>query len=167
MSPWHAVLCKSRREAQAEANLSDQGYEVYLPRMIGLRRRAGRWQNIIEPMFPRYLFLNAGAGGRGLAPVRSTPGVSDLVRLAGAPAQVPAGVVQALRDAADPANGCHRLGREPFAAGARVRLVAGPLAGLEGVFEMTCGAARVIVLLDLIGKTNRLTVNRDWLAAAA
>jgi len=171
MSPWHAVLCKPRREALAEANLNDQGYEVYLPRMIGLRRRAGRWQNIIEPMFPRYLFLNAGAGagagGRGLAPVRSTPGVSDLVRLAGAPAQVSAGVVQALRDVADPATGCHRLEREPFAAGARVRLAAGPLAGLEGVFEMACGAARVIVLLDLIGKTNRLPVNRDWVAAAA
>jgi transcriptional antiterminator RfaH len=167
MSPWHAVLCKPRREALAEANLANQGYQVYLPRMIGLRRRAGRWQNIIEPMFPRYLFLNAGAGGRGLAPVRSTPGVSALVRSGGEPARVPAGVVQALRDAADPATGCHRFGREAFAAGERVRLAAGPLAGLEGVFEMSCGEARVIVLLDLIGKTNRLTVNRDWVAAAA
>ena len=166
MSRWHAVLCKPRREALAEANLRNQGFEVYLPRMIGVRRRAGRWEHTIEPLFPRYLFLNEGEGGRGLAPVRSTPGVSDLVRSAGAPARVPPGVVEALRDAADPRTGCHRSGRELFAAGARVRFAAGPLAGLEGVFDTACGDARVIVLFDFLGKTNRLSVNRDWLVAA-
>jgi len=120
MSPWHAVLCKPRREALAEANLRRQGFEVYLPRMLGLRRRAGRWEETVEPLFPRYLFLNEGECGRGLAPVRSTPGVSDLVRSCGTPARVPPGVVEALRESADPATGCHRSGREPFAAGARV-----------------------------------------------
>lgn len=166
MSPWHAVLCKPRREALAEANLRNQGFEVYLPRMVGLRRRSGRWEQRIEPLFPRYLFLNNGDGGRGLAPVRSTLGVSGLVRSAGAPVRVPHGVVEALRDSADPATGCHRFDDAPFAAGARVRLAAGPLAGLEGVFEMACGEARVVVLLDLLGKSNRLTVNRDWVVAA-
>ena len=168
MSPWHAVLCKPRREAVAEANLRNQGFDVYLPRMIGLRRRAGRWEQRIEPLFPRYLFLNAGEGGPGLAPVRSTLGVSDLVRACGAPVRVPPGVVEALRDAADPHTGCHRFGFRdaPFAAGARARFAAGPLAGLEGVFEMASGDERVIVLLELLGKTNRVIVNRDWLGAA-
>jgi transcriptional antiterminator RfaH len=166
MSHWHAVLCKPRREAVAEANLRNQGFDVYLPRMVGLRRRAGRWEHRIEPLFPRYLFLNAGEGGRGLASVRSTLGVSGLVRSCGAPARVPPGVVEALRESADPATGCHRFEVAPFAAGARVRFAAGPLAGLEGVFEMASADARVVVLLDFLGKTNRLTVNRDWLVAA-
>jgi len=166
MSPWHAVLCKARREAQAEANLRNQGFEIHLPRLLALRRRAGRWEQTIEPLFPRYLFLNPGQAGRSLAPVRSTPGVSDLVRIAGAPARVPPGVVEGLRDSADPRTGCHRIAAAPFAAGARVRFAAGPLAGLEGVFEMASGDARVIVLLEFLGKTNRLAVNRDWLAAA-
>lgn len=167
MSHWHAVLCKPRREALAEANLKNQGFEVYLPRMIGLRRWAGRWEQRIEPLFPRYLFLNEGEGGRSLAPVRSTLGVSDLVRSAGAPVRVPPGIVEALRDSADPTTGCHGFKEAPFAAGARVRFAAGPLAGLEGVFEMASGDERVVVLLDLLGKANRLTVNRDWLVAAA
>ena len=166
MSPWHAVLCKPRREAVAEANLRNQGFDVYLPRMVGLRRRAGRWEQRIEPLFPRYLFLNEGERGLGLASVRSTLGVSGLVRSAGAPARVPSGFVEALRDSADPHTGCHRIEEAPFAAGARVRFAAGPLAGLEGVFEMASADARVVVLLDFLGKTNRLTVNRDWLVAA-
>ena len=166
MSPWHVVLCKPRREALAEANLRNQGFEVYLPRMIGVRRRAGRWEHTIEPLFPRYLFLNEGEGGRGLPPVRSTLGVSDLVRSAGAPVRVPPGVVEALRDSADPHTGCHRIEAAPFAAGARVRFAAGPLAGLEGVFEMASVDGGVVVLLELLGKTNRLTVKRDWLVVA-
>ena len=166
MSHWHAVLCKPRREAVAEANLRNQGFDVCLPRMMGLRRKAGRWEQIIEPLFPRYLFLNAEDGERSLAPVRSTPGVTDLVRFCGAPAPVPRGVVEALRDSADPETGCHRFKKALFATGERVRFAAGPFAGLEGVFDMESGEARVIVLLELLGKTNRLTVSRDWLVAA-
>ena len=164
MSRWHAVLCKPRREAAAETNLKNQGYEVHLPRIVEFRRKAGRWAQVVEPLFPRYLFLNAGDGKRSLAPVRSTPGVSDLVRFCGAPALVPLGVLEALRDAVDPETGCHR--RTPFAPGDRVRFAAGPFTGLEGVFQMESGEARVVVLLELIGKTNRLTVSRDWLVAA-
>ena len=44
MSRRHAVLCKPRREAVAEANLRNQGFDVYFPRRFGLRRRAGRWE---------------------------------------------------------------------------------------------------------------------------
>ena len=47
MSRWHAVLCKPRRETLAEANLRNQGFEVYLPRMLGLRRNAGCWRQMI------------------------------------------------------------------------------------------------------------------------
>ena len=167
MSRWHAVLCKPRRETLAEANLRNQGFEVYLPRMLGLRRKAGCWRQMIEPLFPRYLFLNADDATRSLAPVRSTQGVSGLVRFCGAPALVPPGVVEALRGAADPETGCHRFRVAPFAPGERVRFAAGPFKGLEGLFEMESGDARAVVLLDLIGKANRLTVSRDWLVAAA
>ncbi len=166
MSRWHAVLCKPRREALAEANLRNQGFEVYLPRMVRVRRKAGRWAQVIEPLFPRYMFLNAEDTKRSLAPVRSTLGVSGLVRFCGAPALVPPGVVESLRDAVDPETGCHPYGRAPFAAGERVRFSAGPFAGLEGVFDMESGEARAIVLLELLGKTNRLTVSRDWLLVA-
>ena len=166
MSRWHAVLCKARREALAEANLKNQGYEVHLPRILGFRRKAGRWTQVVEPLFPRYLFLHAGNGDRSLAPVRSTPAVTDLVRFCGVPAAVPPGGVEALRDAVDPETGCHRIQSAPFAAGERVRFAAGPFVGLEGVFDMNSGEARAVVLLSLLRKANRLTVNLAWLAAA-
>ena len=58
MSRRHAVLCKPRREAVAEANLRNQGFDVYLPRRFGLRRRAGQREQ--TP-------VGADAGGSGRA----------------------------------------------------------------------------------------------------
>ena len=166
MSHWHAVLCKPRREEVAATNLENQGYEVYLPRLVTLRRRAGRWMEVIEPLFPRYLFMTAGPGEKSLAPIRSTLGVRDFVRIHGFPAVVSESVITGLRSRADPASGLHRINTSPFRAGTRLRFTTGPLTGLEGIFEMECADARVIVLLNLLGKISRVTVNRDNLAPA-
>ena len=38
--------------------------------------------------------------------------------------------------------------------------------GLEGVFAAETADARVFVLLDFLGKTNKVKVLRDWLEPA-
>ena len=57
--------------------------------------------------------------------------------------------------------------RIPLSAGDRVKLVDGPFAGMEAVFAEKDGEKRVIVLLELLGKTNQVRVARDWVARAA
>jgi transcriptional antiterminator RfaH len=166
MSGWRVILCKPRRERQAEDNLQRLGYDVYLPCMANKRRRDGRWVETVEPLFPRYLFLDARDATRNFAPVRSTLGVAGVVRFGGVPALVPDDVIAALRSRADPASALHLVRTSPFRAGEQIRFAAGPLTGLEGVFEIESGDARAIVLMEFLGKTNRLTVNCDWLVAA-
>ena len=165
MSVWHAVMCKPRREALVEANLVNQGYRVCLPRLATQRRRDGKWVDSVEPLFPRYLFVAAGREQQGFAPVRSTLGVSGLVRFGGQPATVAEEVVEALRGRQDPATGaCAR--RRLFARGAAVEFRDGPFAGLDGVFDVEAGEDRVFVLLEFLGKTNKVKVSRDWLVPA-
>jgi transcriptional antiterminator RfaH len=165
MSAWHAVLCKPRREALAESNLVNQGYRVYLPRLATQRRRDGKWVDSVEPLFPRYLFLAAGNKHQGLAPVRSTLGVSALVRFGGQPASIPETVVESLRARQDPDTGaCAR--RSLFKPGAPVEFRAGPFTGLDGVFDIDAGEDRVYVLLEFLGKLNKVKVCRDWLVPA-
>lgn len=166
LSAWYAVLTKPRREELAAANLANQGYRVCLPRLSTQHRRNGKWIDAVEPLFPRYLFVAAANERQSLAPVRSTLGVCGLVRFGGQPATVPEAVVEALRQRQDPETGaCAR--RSPFRPGAGVEFRAGPFTGLRGVFDMETGEERVYVLLDLLGKTNRLQVSRDWLVPAA
>lgn len=164
---WYAVCCKPRQEAVAEENLLRQGYRVYLPRIRNTRRRAGRWADTVEPLFPRYLFIRIDPAMRSTAPVRSTRGVSGLVRHCGLPAVVPEQVIETIMQCADTGSGLHSDGHPLFCAGDPVRLVEGPLAGMEGVFTEKDGEKRVIVLLELLGKTNKMRVNRDWIVPAA
>ena len=51
-----------------------------------------------------------------------------------------------------------------FNQGDKVRLMAGPFAGIEAVFDMPRGEDRAQVLLELLGKVQRLTVNQDDLS---
>ena len=81
-------------------------------------------------------------------------------------AVIPEAVVESLRARQDPDTGaCAR--RSQFTPGAPVEFRAGPFAGLEGVYEMEASHERVYVLLELLGKLNKVPVARDWLVPVA
>lgn len=167
MERWYVVCCKPRQETVAEDNLRRQDFQVYLPRIRITRRRLGKWLDVVEPLFPRYIFIRIDPNQRSIAPIRSTRGVFGLIRFGGQPAVVPDEIVDALLRREDPDAGLHRDGRPLFSVGEAVKLVDGPLAGMEGIFNQEDGEQRVIVLLDLLGKTHKTSVNRDWVAPAA
>ena len=164
---WYAVSCKPRQETVAEENLQRQGFNVYLPRIQVRRRRRGQWLDVVEALFPRYIFILINPLQRSTAPVRSTRGAVGLVRFGGKPAEVPANVINELMRREDLASGLHLDNRALFCAGDSIKLTEGPLAGMEGVFNQEDGEKRVIVLLELLGKANRVTVSRDWRSKAA
>ena len=164
---WYAVTCKPRQEAVAEENLLRQGFHVYLPRIRIRQRRRGHWIDAVEVLFPRYIFIRIDPQRRSTATVRSTRGAVGLVRFGGQPAVVPDAVMDALKQREDAASGVHEDQRPLFNAGEAVKLVDGPLAGMEGVFTEQDGDKRVIILLELLGKANQVTVSRDWIARAA
>lgn len=159
-------MCKPRQEVLAEANLVRQGYRVYLPRLSTQNRRAGKWVDTIEPLFPRYLFVSPKDEQQSLAPVRSTLGVTDLVKFGSQPATISDIAITALRDQHDPSTGACAV-RSVFTRATPVKFQGGPFAGLEGVFEAETADARVFVLLDFLGKINKVKVSRDWLVPAA
>jgi transcriptional antiterminator RfaH len=152
MLRWYLVHTKPSAESVAQRNLERQGYEVYLPRLLQ-RVLAGRQvRERIVSLFPRYLFLRLCEGAQALAPVRSSIGVSGIVRFGGDYAVVPEKVVRDIRSRADPQTGLHRLAlRAPLTAGTAVRLMMSPFSGLEGVFDREDGTQRSIVLLKLLG----------------
>ncbi|MDD2914612.1 MAG: transcription/translation regulatory transformer protein RfaH [Gallionella sp.] len=164
---WFAVSCKPRQEAVAEENLLRQGYRVYLPRIQNTHHRRGQWVDVIEPLFPRYLFIRINPALRSTAPVRSTRGAVGLVRFGGQPAVIPDEVIEAIVQREAPDSGLHWDDRPLFCAGEPVRLEEGPLAGMEGIFVERDGEKRVIILLELLGKANKIRINRDWVVQAA
>lgn len=157
---WYAVATKAREEAVAKANLERQGYPVFLPTISLKKRRRGRWTPVTEPLFPGYLFVSLLLGADDPAPIRSTMGCIGLVRVGQTHMPVPSTLIAALRGTLDRATHAPL----PFNQGDKVRLIAGPFAGMEAVFDMPRSEDRAHVLLVLLGKVQRLTVNQDDLS---
>lgn len=164
---WLAVYCKPRQELVAQENLLRQGFQTYLPRMQMKRRLRGKWIDMIEVLFPRYIFIRVDPARKSIGPVRSTLGVVGLVHFGGQPATVADEVMETLLQHEDADSGLHKDNRPQFSAGQAIKLVEGPLAGVEGVFIQEDSEKRVIVLLELLGKANRVRVNRDLINRAA
>jgi transcriptional antiterminator RfaH len=158
---WLLAYTKPRQERVAEEHLQRQGYQVLCPQIRIQKLRNRRWTWVEEPLFPRYLFVGAGEGV-SWAPVRSTVGVTSLVRFGGQIASVPEALVETLRtSAAEPQH--HR---PIYLQGQKVRIVAGPFATLEGVFDMADGESRATVLLDLLGRQSPVRVGvQDFVSA--
>jgi transcriptional antiterminator RfaH len=86
--------------------LRRQAFDTYLPLIRLPKRRRGKWEEVIEPLFPRYLFLHIDASVVSVAPIRSTRGVVGLVRFGEMPVPVPEAVIDFLRRTKTPGAAC-------------------------------------------------------------
>lgn len=155
MKRWYAAQCKPLQDARAARNLIDQGYTVLHPLARIRRRRAGRVRQVVESLFPRYLFMQLDNCNENWAPIRSTPGICGLVRFGGCAVPVPDAVVRSIRERLDPATGCVDLATD-LRPEQKIRITEGPFAGQEGLFLARTGEERVIVLLNVMQQAQRL-----------
>ena len=166
MYRWYLVHTKPRKEIVAEQNLERQGWEVYLPLIQQPRRRYGRWMEVIEPLFPCYLFVRLRLGHDNIGPIRYTTGVRDFVRFTEEPAAVPEQIVESLKLSADRNTSLRSFKGPLFKPGDTVIIDNGPFAGLRAIFVAETGQERVTLLLDMLGRENQVTVRRNLLRLA-
>jgi transcriptional antiterminator RfaH len=154
---WYLVHTKPRQEQLALDNLQRQKYDCYLPTLPVEKIRQSSMVLVEEPLFPRYLFIRLGLDfkSQSWAPIRSTTGVSRLVRFGMEPAKVDDGLIETLREQE---SAFKAQPKKRFSAGDRVVITQGPFAGIEGVFQMASGEQRVMVLIELMSKPVTLPV---------
>ncbi len=155
---WFAVQSKPRQESTAKEQLQRQGFTAYLPMMTVRKRRRAGWTTSAEPLFPRYLFINADISEQSLAPVRSTLGVSGLVRFGNVLRPLPDAVVHYLQQAEAAQGSLSGEESWPFRAGDKVAVLEGAFAGLTAVFEGAQPEARAMILIELLGRQNTVEV---------
>lgn len=152
---WFLVHTKPRQEARAQVNLQDQRFKCWLPRLRAEKVVRGKLVVVDEPLFPRYLFIEV-EDGQNWSPVRSTPGVTTIVRFGGVPGRVPAEVVEVLQ--AEEQARFMQPARLRYARGQPVLITSGPFAGVRAVFDMADGDARALVLIELLSRPAKLPV---------
>ena len=125
---WFAVAAKPRQEQVAEVNLNRQGYHTVLPLIEARKRLQNKWTTVTEPLFSGYLFVRLELGKDNLAPIRSTLGCRDLVRIGPGLVPVPDAVMTPLLSSSSSPKTSDVL----FSEGDEVAVASGVFAGLRG-----------------------------------
>ena len=142
---WYALYTRSNHEKQVAAHLARNGVENYLPLYETVREWSDRRIHLHLPLFAGYLFVHTALRER--LPILQTPGVVRLVGAGGHPVPLDGSQIDRLRE------GLARVSATPWArlpAGQRVRVISGPLMGLEGVLVRRKSGPRVVISIDLI-----------------
>jgi len=154
---WYLIHTKPRQEKLAQENLERQEYICYLPLLPTEKLHRGKLVVSAEPLFPRYLFirLDKGDSAKSWSPIRSTKGVSRLVTFGSEPALVSDALIELLKSI----EASPRQPQPLFAPGERVRLTGGAFSGVEGIYQMSDGESRVMVLIEVLSRPVQMQVS--------
>lgn len=159
---WYAAYTRAQHEKRVADQLAAREVEHFLPLYVTVRHWKDRRVQLHLPLFPGYVFVRLALRER--LRVLELPGVVRLVGFNGLPAALPDEEIETMR------IGLSRLLRtEPYPylkVGRRVRIVGGPLVGLEGILLRKKGSLRVVVSLDLIQRSIGVDVEAADIKAA-
>ena len=156
---WYVLLSKPKQDEKAEFNLRNQGYEVYRPMAKRLRKYRGKMIEREESLFPRYLFVSLDTINDNWAPIRSTRGVSQIVRFGMEPAKIPAELINDLK-VSEGILAEKAIEMDRFKKGEKIIIETGPYRGIQAIFECyQDGDQCVHVLFEMMGKMTKLPIN--------
>ena len=165
-SRWYVVQTHVNAETKAADNLKRQGFAVYLPCYLKHRSHARKMDIVARPLFPRYLFVSIDVATQRWRAIQSTLGVSYLVCWSGKPAWVEDSAVSGLKAREDESGFVKFDQRPKFALGQKVRVLAGAFAENLGLFDGLADRDRIAILLDLLGRKVRVSLEAEMVAAA-
>jgi len=154
---WWVAHTKSRNEKALAQDLIRKDVSYFLPMSWKVRRRKQRKIRSLLPLFSGYLFFCGNENQRieilRTNRVANIIEVKDQERLLEELSQIE----QALQ------AGTPLAPHKYIKAGQHCRVIAGPLADLEGIVIRTQKAARLVLQIDMLGQAASLEVDLDMI----
>ena len=159
---WHVLHTQYQHEKNVARALVGKGFEVLLPLYTTVRRWKDRKKLLSLPLFPCYVFVQSPPD-RWL-PILSTPGVHTVVSFGGTPSIVPYSEIEAVRRISE---GPLKAEPHPFLqCGDRVRLIEGPLQGLEGLLVRKKSLWKFLVSVEMLQRSVAVEVDSSMVERA-
>jgi transcription elongation factor/antiterminator RfaH len=158
-SQWHVVYTFPNFEKKIYNQLLQQNIDAYLPCQHVVRQWSDRKKKVEVPLFPNYVFVKVSKSEH--FKVLSTNGVVRFISFCGIPAVMPKEDIEAIRLLI---NGNWKIDKEAyFAVGDRVKIIHGPLAGLEGIWLEKRGAKRFGIRFESIKQAVSIDIHSCYL----
>lgn len=160
---WCVVNTKPRQENNARLNLERLGVETFCPRLKQNRIIRRKQRTVIGPLFPGYLFVRFDLAKHYRA-VHYTQGVRGVVTFGSAPAMVDEEMIESIKSRLE--DGSVVIQPSSLTPGQTVRILEGPLEGLEAIFEREMPAQeRVVLLLRALSYQVRVLIDRKQIVS--
>jgi transcription antitermination factor NusG len=159
---WYAIWTRSHCERLVAQQLAAKGFQPFLPEMAVRSRKADPTPIVQRPMFPGYLFLKHSMEKHSYIEILKARGVVRILeggwnRLTPI-ADEEMHAVERLLD-----SGATVQSLPYFSQGDRVRVVEGPLAGVEGLFVRDKkNRGRLVVSVKLLQTSVAVEVDGDF-----
>jgi len=146
---WFAVYTVTRHEKRVAHLLNLRTIENFVP----LYQKQCQWRDgskvmLQLPLFSSYLFVRINRSGR--VPVLQVPGVRSIIGFGWQPSPIPDNYIDWLRDSLRQ----RKIEPHPYlAAGAKVRIRSGAMAGSEGILLRMKNDFRVVLTMEMINRS--------------
>jgi len=161
LKKWFLLQFKPNSHRLAERNLCRQGFESFLPMHEITKCKYNRYVSDLQPLFPGYMFVAFDPESGPWKQINSTVGVSKLIGFGAQLNPVPQNLISGLMLRCD-ADG-KLLPPKRLNKGDAVQLLAGPFANYIAKVETIDAGQRVWVLLELMGRITRISVDSNQL----
>jgi transcription antitermination factor NusG len=139
--------------------LGTLGVQHFLPLKPELRQWSDRKQTVDLPLFSGYLFVRMDPNKDSRLQVLKTPGVAGFVGNNAGPLPIPDQQIEDIRTVLTERVECTVL--PLLEQGACVRVVRGPLAGVEGRLLQGNSTSRLLISIEMIHKSLAVSVARQ------
>lgn len=161
VDPWLVLRTRSRHENVVEQVLQQKQIAAYLPKRQVMRCWQGRKRAVEMPLFPGYLFVRPRADQYdGMRYIRGSCGL--VLAADSKPARLPDHELRAVQMLAD--SDAAITVDTALLAGTRVRIISGPLVGVEGELVQVKNQDLLAINVNLIGSSVRVHISRDAIA---
>lgn len=154
---WFAVYVKSRYEKKVFNTLDEIGIESFLPLITRVKQWSDRKKKVEEPLFRSYVFVHITKDE--YYNVLHCDGVVKYITFEGKAAVIPENQILAIKEYLSDTD-IIDVEYEEFKEGQLVRIKSGQLKGLVGRFTEIRGKHRLIINIDVVGKSIPINVIR-------
>ena len=161
---WFLLRTKTWQEKRAMENLLRQHVDCYCPEALVEKIIRGKKSQVIEILFPGYIFVNFRNPESSIQSVKNTRGVQSFVSFGGTPARVPFAFIKELKEKTKPSE--NLLISNLPKRGDKLKVTGGPLNGISVVFSQPNGDERAEVLLHMMNQQVKASIRFSNLATA-
>lgn len=148
---WLVAYVRSCMEKKTAERLRSMGIECYLPVQSEIHQWSDRRKRVDRLVLPMLIFVHVTPQERPQPLTLAAVSRYMVLRGQSKPAVIPDEQMDRFRFMLDYSPEAVGFSNTPFAPGDPIRVIKGPLAGLEGELVMLDGKHQVFVRLDLLG----------------